>query len=376
MGLSRLSTPSTMLSKRIGRVRLAPARGRKRSPRFARCGQRQLTGKFVKALVTGATGFLGPHLVRSLLAQGHGVRILVRSAQRAEPLARSGAEVRLGDLSNSETLRGVAQGVDTIFHLARSATHASAEVFERVDVRGTEALLSEAEGAGVRRIVFVGTLAGFPLAQMADGSEIDEQCPFDESGLLGNYARSKARAEGIVLGANGRGGLECVVIRLGLVCGPGTPVLPSHVCLAVSPNWAVLFGDGRVPLPLTLVDNAVDALVLGATTQGISGEVFHIVDDDTMTQRGYLQLLRITAGGRPRVVQLPRVAYYALGTAMELFGALRGVEPSTNRYRIRGRLRRVRWNCEKARRVLQWKPRIALRVGLTDAFRGGARSAN
>jgi dihydroflavonol-4-reductase len=330
----------------------------------------------VKALVTGATGFLGPHLVSSLLTQGHGVRVLVRSAQRAEPLARIGAEVRIGDLANPETLRGVAQGVDAIFHLARSATNASAEVFERVDVLGTAALLTEAEAAGVRRLVFVGTLAGFPLAQMADGAEVDESCPFDESGLLGNYARSKARAEGTVLAANGRRGLECVVIRLGLVCGSGTPVLPSHVCLAVSPNWTVLFGDGSVPLPLTLVDNAVDALILGAITPGISGEVFHIVDDDSITQSGYLQLLRLTTGGRPRVVRLPRLAYYALGTAMELLGAVRGHEPSTNRYRIRGRLRCVRWNCEKARRVLRWKPRIELREGLTEAFRMSARAAH
>ena len=66
--------------------------------------------------------------------------------------------------------------------------------------------------------------------------------------------------------AHKRGGIETVIVRLGLVCGVGTSVLPAHVCQLLARDWVVLFGDGSVPLPLTYIDNAVDALILAATT--------------------------------------------------------------------------------------------------------------
>jgi nucleoside-diphosphate-sugar epimerase len=323
----------------------------------------------MKALVTGATGFLGAHLTRALLQRGHTVRILARSAERAAELRAAGAEVRVADASDERSLQGCAAGMDVVFHLIRSPTSASAEVFERVDVRGTAEMLAEAERAGVRRLVYVSTLAGYPLAQQRDGATIDETAAFDDSGLLGNYVRAKARAEAVVLGAHRKGRIETVIVRLGLVCGVGTSVLPAHVCQPVKPGLVILFGDGRVPLPLTYVDNAVDALILAAEVAGISGESFNIVDDDGLTQRDYLALLRQTANGRPRVLRLPRAAYYALGLVSEIAASARGKEPTTNRYRIRTRLARVRFDCSKAQRMLRWRPRIPLREGLTRAFR-------
>jgi nucleoside-diphosphate-sugar epimerase len=131
----------------------------------------------------------------------------------------------------------------------------------------------------------------------------------------------------------------------------------------------VLFGDGSVPLPLTYIDNAVDALILAATAQGVAGESFNIVDDDVLTQREYLALLRQVAGGRPRVLRLPAFLYYALGLVSEIAAAARKKEPTTNRYRIKTRLAHVRWECSKAKHMLQWQPRVPLRDGLTTVFR-------
>ncbi len=327
----------------------------------------------MRALVTGATGFLGQYLVRALLARGDSVRILARSAQRAAPLAGAGAEVRVGDLAEPATLSGIATGIDVVFHLARSVTEGSDALFERMDVQGTAAILAEAQACGVRRFVYVSTLAGFALPRMPDNALIDERCPLDDSGDLGRYVRAKARAERLVIETNGRGELETVIVRLGLVCGVGTPVLPAHVCLAVSPKWVLLFGDGGVPLPLTYVDNAVEALLLAAGTAGIGGEIFHIVDPDPLTQREYLGLLQQVSGGAPRVVRLPRLSYYGLGLLTEILAAARHRSPATNRYRIRARLRRVRWDCTKAVRQLHWRAGVPLREGLVRTFRAQGR---
>jgi nucleoside-diphosphate-sugar epimerase len=173
----------------------------------------------------------------------------------------------------------------------------------------------------------------------------------------------------VVLAANTAGGIETVIVRLGLVCGVGASVLPAHVCLPVSRDRVILFGDGSVPLPLTYIDNAIDALILAASVPGVAGESFNIVDDEVLTQREYLDLLRQTAGGRPQVLRLPKISYYALGLASELAAAARKKEPTTNRYRIKTRLARVRWDCNKAKHMLQWRPRVPLRDGLRTIFR-------
>lgn len=322
----------------------------------------------MKALVTGATGFLGSYLTRALILRGDSVRILARTAERGAALRAAGAEVRLGDLGEPASIQGIAEGTDVVFHLARSATSAPAEVFDRIDVQGTEQMLIEARRAGVRRFVYVGTLAGYPLARERDDALIDERSPFDDTGLLGNYVRAKARAEAAVLAAHERGGIEGVIVRLGLVCGVGASVLPPHVCQSLARNWVILFGDGSVPLPLVYIDNAVDALILAATVPGAAGESFNIVDDDVLTQQEYLALLRQSTGGKPRVLRLPTISYYALGLVSEIVAAAFKKEPTTNRYRIQTRLARVRWDCAKARCMLRWRPGVPLRDGLNNIF--------
>jgi nucleoside-diphosphate-sugar epimerase len=244
----------------------------------------------------------------------------------------------------------------------------SASDFERVDVRGTERLLEEAQRAGVGRYVYAGTLAGYPPADT--GAVIDERTPLDDTGRLGNYALAKARCEKMVLAASTSGETEGVVVRLGLVCGVGAKVFPPHVCKVIGRNWVVLFGNGSVPLPLILIDNAIDALVLGATAPGVGRETFNVVDDEVLTQRVYLEWLRKCTGGLPHVLRLPLTAYYALGLLSELSAAARHAEPETTRYRIRSRLAHVQWDCSKAKRLLHWQPRVALREGLALSFRG------
>jgi len=327
----------------------------------------------LKALITGATGFIGSALVRHLLQRGDKVRILARNTGTAAPLQQLGAEVRILDLGTATNLAGIADGVDAVFHLA-SVMRGSAAEFERVDIRGTEQLLSEARRCGVGRFVYAGTLAGYPPLERRAAAVIDESAPLDDTGRLGNYALAKARCERMVLAASGTAP-ECVVVRLGLVCGAGTNVFPPHVCRVIGHNWVILFGDGGVPLPLVLIDNAVDALVLAATVPGVGGETFNVVDDDCLTQRQYLDWLRQCTGGVPHVLRVPLAAYYALGLVAELSAAARHVEPETTRYRIRSRLARVQWDCSKAKRLLHWRPRLALREGLASSFRNyGARS--
>ena len=330
---------------------------------------RASTASGMNALVTGATGFVGSHLVRELLHRGHNVRILARSKARGADLEALGAEVWVGDLAQADSLAGIAEGADLVFHLG-SAMRGASSVFDEVDILGTERLLAEAKRARVRRFLYVGTLSAYPLAQLPDDAVIDEKTPFDQSGLLGSYARAKCAAESQVLAANARADFETVIVRLGLVCGVGTSVFPPHVGLQVGSNRVLIFGDGSVPLPLTFIDNAVDALILGAETPAIAGESFNIVDNEVLTQEEYLKLLRESTGRKLQVIRLPTLAYYAIATLAEIAAKARGNEAATNRYRVRTRTRRVRWNCSKAAQHLKGGPRVSLRDGLARTFRG------
>ncbi len=331
----------------------------------------------IKALVTGATGFIGSHLVRELLRRGDSVRILARSATKAAPLGAAGAQVIVADLGEPFSFTEALAGIDTVFHLV-SAIRAPRATFERVDLRGTERLLDAAERAGVKRFVYPGTLSSYDLAHVRSGAVIDERSPDDQTGLLGPYAQAKARAEAAVLAAHRRGRLDAVIVRLGLTCGTGASVFPAHVGQRIG-SLLVMFGNGNLPLPLVLVDNAVDALILAATTPAIGGESFNIVDDEVLTQNEYLALLKesmgsiaagsIAAGSIARVLKLPRLAYYALGALNAGAAAARGKEPATTPYRVRTRLRSVRWDCSKAHRLLHWQSRVPLREGLRRAFR-------
>ncbi len=320
----------------------------------------------MRALVTGATGLIGSQLARALLRRGDSVRILARSPSRAAALGAAGAEVAIGDLGEPADWSDLVQSVDVVFHLV-SAIRAPSATFERVDVRGTERLLDAAERAAVKRFVFPGTLSSYDLAYVRTGAVIDERTPFGRTERLGHYARAKARAEQAVLAAQRRGKLEGVIVRLGLTCGPGATLLPAHVG-RLAGSALVMFGDGSLPLPLVLLDNAVDALVLAATVPAAAGESFNIVDDEPVTQNEYLALLEETTGSRPRVVKLPRLAYHALGALTALAAAARKKEPETTPYRVRSRLRRVRWDCSKAHRILQWRSRVPLRDGLKQIF--------
>jgi len=306
--------------------------------------------------------------VRALLRRGDDVRVLARSRERAAPLVALGAELVVGDLAETLSIKGSCSGCEVVFHLA-SAMRGSEAEFRRTDIEGLCALISEAERAGVRRLVYPGTLSSYDLARVPDGTWLDEDSPFDRTGRLGNYARAKSQAEEIVLTASKRRKLEGVIVRLGLVCGPAAATFPPHVGRLVRPNLLVLFGDGTIPLPLVLLENAVQALILAATVPGIGGEAFNIVDAESLTQTDYVALYRRVTGAALRVVRVPRPTYYALGAATALAARLRAKEPTITPYRVRARLRAVRWNCAKAERQLRWHSQVPLRVGLAAAFR-------
>ena len=171
-------------------------------------------------IVTGATGHIGNVLVRELLAAGTVVRALVLPKDDKRPLAGLNLEIVYGDVTDSVSLRSAFAGAELVFHLAGIVTimPGMASVLDRVNVGGMRNVIAACCASGVRRLVYTSSIHA--IAEPPHGTVIDESQPFDPDRVLGDYARSKARATFLLLDEVRKGGLDAVICCPTGVIGP------------------------------------------------------------------------------------------------------------------------------------------------------------
>jgi len=219
-------------------------------------------------LVTGASGFLGRHLVAALVARGDAVRALVREGTDASPLEAEGVRVVRGDITDAAALRRAADGCGAVFHLAGVVTHERRrwEELRRVNVEGTRRLLEAVDPAA--RVVHVSSVAAVGPAPSPD-RPADEQQPFPATALRLPYAATKREAEQLALDAAATGA-DVVVANPGFLLGPGDVHGVSTWLI-----WAYLAGRLRVTTPggLSFVDaRDVAAALVTLSECGRAGE--------------------------------------------------------------------------------------------------------
>ena len=326
----------------------------------------------MKALVTGATGFLGAAVVARLRADGVRVRALVRSADAA-----CAAEERcVGDLRDVEALRRAVDGVDWVVHAgARVSTHGQWSEFEAVNVAGTEALIQQAIAAGVRRFVHVSSLSVYAVP--ADGAIVSEDSAYDDgAGERGFYARSKLAADQVASRAM-QSGAPLTIVRPGLLYGPGrTPPLARR-SVALGP-LRVLLASPNYLLPLAYVDNVADAIALAAAAPAAAGRAYTIVDV-LARQADYARLYRQVSGARWLPVYVPLSALRAAASGAERVATLLGRRAPITRHQVERTLRSATFLTRRAHDELGWQPRVPLEEALRRSFeprpRGAADSA-
>ena len=171
-------------------------------------------------VVTGATGHIGNVLGREVRARGQGVRALVMPAEDDRPLEGLDVELVHGDVRHLPSLKAAFTGVDVVFHLAGIVTimPGMRAILEAVNVGGVRNVIDTCRAAGVRRLVYTSSVHA--IAEPSHGTVIDESQPFDPDQVLGDYARSKARATLLLLDEVRKGGLDAVVCCPTGVIGP------------------------------------------------------------------------------------------------------------------------------------------------------------
>lgn len=280
----------------------------------------------MKALVTGAGGFLGGAVVERLLAHGHDdLRLFVRPGSkraRLDAVLRRYPDARVelftGSLTIADDCKRAVDGVDVIYHLAAGTGGAAADLFLH-SVVASQKLLDAIVSSGRKpKIVLCSSFGVYGVAAMGRGALLDENAPLEpEPTRRDLYSQSKLRQEQLFWDHQQRHGFAMVVVRPGVIYGPGSgTAISSRVGLNLFGVFLHLGRDNL--LPLSYVDNCAEAIVVAGTTPAAVGKVFNLVDDDLPTCRDYLRRYQKEVAPL-RTVRLPYVATALLSKAVEKY---------------------------------------------------------
>lgn len=318
----------------------------------------------MRALVTGASGFLGGALARRLREQGYAVVVLQRSP--APELEALGITVRRGDLADPRAVRDAAAACDVVFHVAAKAGHWGAyHEYYASNVLGTQAVIDACLAHGIRRLVYTSTPSVVHAGGDLEG--IDESAPI-ATHFRAHYPATKAEAERRVLAANSAT-LSTVALRPHLIWGPGDRHLLPRIIARAKAGRLRFVGPPGKRIDTTWIDNAVDAHLAAAERlmpgAAHAGRAYFISNGEPIPAEDMINRLLDCAGLPPEHRRIPYPVAFAVGALMEAAWTLlrlRG-EPWMTRF-LAEQLATAHWyDISAAARDFGWRPRVSLEQG-------------
>jgi dihydroflavonol-4-reductase len=322
----------------------------------------------MKALVTGATGFVGAAVARALSAAGWQVRALARSGSNRANLRQLAAEVIEGDLADVGSLELALVGCDALFHVAadyRLGARDPSQLY-LTNVEGTRNILSAARKVGVARIVYTSSVATIGIP--SDGSPGDESTPVALSNMIGHYKRSKYLAEEVVREAAATG-MSVVIVN------PSTPVGPGDIKPTPTGQLVLDAASGRMPayvdtgLNIVHVDDVAAGHLL-AHERGKVGERYILGGEDMTLQIMLAQIARLV-GRQPPRIRLPYAVVLPIAYLAEGFAAVTGRSGRVTLEGVRMSRKRMFFSSGKAVSELgyRWRPPLEAFADAVKWFR-------
>jgi nucleoside-diphosphate-sugar epimerase len=262
----------------------------------------------MKALVTGGTGFVGSHLLETLLRRGDSVRALVRAPAKAQRLGLQGVEWIRGDLDDEAAMGRAAEGVDVIYHVAGLVAARGEAEFRAVNVEGTRRLLEAAAPFGPRFVLVSSLAAGGPSVPGRPLAGTEPPQPVTA------YGRSKLAAEDVVRG----GPLPWTIIRPPAVYGPRDREL-FRVFRAAQLGVAPVFGAGDQELSLVFGPDLAEAIAEAGTSAAAAHGLFYAAHPEVTTAE---RLVRQVAKGMGRDVRVIRIPVAVGRAILQATGAI------------------------------------------------------
>lgn len=319
-------------------------------------------------LVTGSTGMVGRHVVRSALEKGFRIRALVEPGEDTSPIEGLGCEFVTGDLTKPETSPPLVQGVDVIVHTAGMVGDwGPLEDYKAINQDAVETLLEAVRqhNPSIERFVHISSLGVY---RWGDHFGEDETVPPDYVGYDG-YTTTKAQAELICQRYIDEHNLPIVIIRPGFMYGEGDRHVLPRVVETLRSGMMMMIGDGTKVLDNLYVGNLADAVMLAVEKSAAIGQIYNIRDERLVDRNEYIGTVCEAIGARmPRRVPcwLARRAIKPLARIARVIG--KTTPPRVTKPRYKFMALNLEYSIEKAKRELGYVPKVDFQQGIPIAL--------
>jgi nucleoside-diphosphate-sugar epimerase len=324
-----------------------------------------------KALVTGATGLVGSHIVDRLVRDGWEVRALVRGD--APELSRLGVELTRGDVLDRDAFVRGANGMDVIFHNAAAITPRGGwEAYRRLNVDGTANAIAAAESAGARlmqlsSVAVYGSTGRF----RGPGEKTSEDSPLGPLPENAYYARSKRESEEMVMQAHAAGRIWATAVRPNVIYGTRDRQFVPRVGRLLQRGFVPLIAGGKSIFSVVHAANVADGAVRASMSSIAGGRVYNLANDFPVSVRRFFELAAAGLQKKVRFIPIP------LGLASAGFEAFRFAATALTGGRmsvisnasISMLTKDNPFTSERARTELGWDPQARPEESIPEAFR-------
>lgn len=315
------------------------------------------------ALITGATGTIGPALLQSLLDKGYQVRALIRH-QPSSVVFPSSVEVFKGEITERHVLKTATKGVGIIFHLAAklhdpTPTPGLQDEYMHVNVEGTHRLAEAAQAAGVRRLVFFSTISVYGPTRPWEVWDEDSALRPDSW-----YTESKIQGEKIVLDK-----VPSVVLRLAAVYGGRMKGNYRRLLNAIRGRRFFVIGNGRNRRTLIYVDDVCTAALLVAEHANAVGRIYNVTDSQVHTLNEIVDAVNAALGQSSSKLRLPVLPVRLAARLVEDSFSAFGKKPPISRSTINKLTEDIAANGNKIQRELGFSPKYDLLTGWRECVR-------
>lgn len=302
--------------------------------------------------VIGGNGFIGKPLVRMLLEAGYAVKVGSRSAGSSAS-SRSALTFHAADVASREAMDAFVQGAHTVVHMAMGGGNSWAD-FERDFIAGTRNVAEACVAAGVKRLVYVSSIAALYLGDTR--TVIESEGPDPQPLARSMYSRAKGIAEGVALSYNDK--LEVVIMRPGVVVGRGGLLSHSGAGYWPSDSCCLGWGSGTTPIPFVLVEDAAQAVFLAVQTPEASGKTFNLAGDVRPTAREFVRAIGNRSLRNFRFYPQSLLKLQMIEIFKWLIKVIAGKKenPFPSFRDLKSRSLRAQLDCSAAKSLLGWRP--------------------
>lgn len=306
----------------------------------------------MKALVTGATGFIGSHLTAALIREGLDVSCLVRTTSNLRYLEGLNVKLREGDCADGQSLVDAVKGVDYVFHLAGLTKACSEEDYYNANVKGTENIIKAVvkNNPDIKRFVYLSSLAA--AGPSLDGKPLKEDCELMPVSL---YGKTKLEGEKIVTAHMDK--IPVTVIRPPAVYGPRDGdllVFFKMVKSGIVPYW------GKCYYSFLYVEDLINGIILATLNKEAAGEIFFLTDGNIYSSDDIIEAISDALRKKPLKLVMPKFVMSLLGFISEKAKGLSII--STDRIKD---MKHSHWICDthKAKVMLKYEPKVKIKEG-------------